>query len=226
MNNTDSSQTNSEENMPINAYTQLWKKHGEEDIAYQRQAQVTWWTLLGGIAVAALLTQFEALLEAIKNGQWYYLLFFFSTCFIIVNSWIQTVWGALVLYWPIGVLTSIFLFMEGLCESLAALNITRPVLWTASIACVILFAVLIQLVFMKQEAWIALPKDAIKRAIMGIWVYTILFVVTLGASIYLYVFPSLLAEQIWAVIALIFSILALYWQHLGMKEEKKRMHIA
>jgi hypothetical protein len=32
--------------------------------------------------------------------------------------------------------------------------------------------------------------------------------------------------MIFGVIALLLSVLALYWQHLGMQEEKKRMHIA
>jgi hypothetical protein len=206
--------------------TSLWTQRGEEDIAYQRQAQVTWWTLLGGIAVAALLTQFEALLAAIKNGQWYYLLYFFATCLVIINAWIQTVWGALVLYWPISVLTSIFLFMQGLCESLAALNITRPILWTISIAGVLLFAVLMQLTFMKLDAWVTLPKTAIKKALVGIWVYSMIFVIAVGVSITLYFFPSQQTELIWGVIACVIACFALYWQHLGMKEEKKRMRIA
>jgi hypothetical protein len=25
----------------------LWKKRSEDDVAYQRQAQLTWWTLMG-----------------------------------------------------------------------------------------------------------------------------------------------------------------------------------
>jgi protein-S-isoprenylcysteine O-methyltransferase Ste14 len=83
-----------------------------------------------------------------------------------------------------------------------------------------------QLTFMRQEGWIALPKAAIKRVIVGIWIYGILILVTLGISVYLFIFPSRWAEMIFGVIALLLSVLALYWQHLGMQEEKKRMHIA
>lgn len=211
---------------PQNLPSRLWTRRGEDDVAYQRQAQVTWWTMLGGIAVGVLLTQFESLLEAVKNGQWYYLLYFLATCFVIINAWAQTAWGALVLYWPISVPTSIFIFMGGLSQSLAALNITRPAWWTASIAIVILSALLIQLTFMRQEGWVAMPKAAIKRVIVGIWIYGILILITLGISIYLFIFPTPRAELTWAVVALLLSILALYWQHLGMKEEKNRMHIA
>jgi len=210
------------ESPPIN----LWTRRGEDDVAYQRQAQVTWWTLLGGIAVGALLTQFESLLAAMKGGQWYYLLYFLATCFVIINGWAQTAWGALVLYWPISVPTSLIIFLGGLSQSLAALNITRPALWTACVAGVLLSVVLMQLTFMRQKGWIAMPKDAIKRVIVGIWIYIILIFILLGASVYLFLIPSLWAELTWGVIVLLFSFFALYWQHLGMQEEKKRMHIA
>jgi len=211
---------------PESLPSKLWTRRGDDDVAYQRQAQVTWWTLLGGIAVGALLTQFESLLVAVRNGHWYYLLYFLATCFVIINAWAQVAWGALVLYWPISVPTSIFVFMGGLSESLAALNITRPALWTVSVACVILFAVFIQLIFMRQEGWITMPKAAIKRAIISIWVYAFLFLITLGASIYLFLFPTHWVELTWGVLVLLLSLFALYWQHLGIKEEKKRMHIA
>ena len=211
---------------PESPPNKLWTKRGDEDVAYQRQAQVTWWTLLGGIAVGALLTQFEALLTAVKGGQWYYLLYFLATCFVIITAWAQTAWGALVLYWPISVPTSLIIFLGGLSQSLAALNITRPALWTTCIVGVLLSAVLMQLTFMRQEGWIALPKAAIKRVIFGIWIYVILILVTLGISLYLFIFPSRWAELTFGVVALVLSIFALYWQHLGMQEEKKRMHIA
>jgi len=204
----------------------LWTRRGDDDVAYQRQAQVTWWTMLGGIAVGALLTQFEALLAAMKGVQWYYLLYFLATCFVIINAWAQTAWGALILYWPITVPSSIIIFFGGLSQSLAALTITRPALWTASISIVLLSAVLMQVTFMKRQAWIAMPKTAIERAKAGIWIYVILIFIALGVSVYLYFSPSHWAEMTWGLIALLLSVSALYWQHLGMKEEKKRMHIA
>jgi len=71
-----------------------------------------------------------------------------------------------------------------------------------------------------------MPKAAINRAIISIWVYAFLFLITLGASIYLFFFPIRWAELTWGVIVLLLSLFALYWQHLGIKEEKKRMHIA
>jgi len=101
---------------PESLPSELWTRRGYDDVAFQRQAQVTWWTLLGGIAVGALLTQFESLLVAVRNGHWYYLLYFLATCFVIINAWAQVAWGALALYWPISVPTSIFVFMGGLSE--------------------------------------------------------------------------------------------------------------
>lgn len=46
----------------------LWGTHGVEDVYYQRDAQVTFWTVLGGIAVAALLTQITNLIEGFRGA--------------------------------------------------------------------------------------------------------------------------------------------------------------
>ncbi len=58
----------------------MWQRHNADDVAYQRQAQVTWWALMGGIALGALLTQFDQLLAETQMGNWYYFLYFIATC--------------------------------------------------------------------------------------------------------------------------------------------------
>jgi hypothetical protein len=203
-----------------------WAKRGEEDINYQRQAQLAWWTLLGGIAVAALLTQAEILWVSVQSGHWYYIFYFFATCFVIVNAWVQTSWGALVLRWPITVPTSIMIFFGCLALSIAALNITRPWIWYASITLVLIFSQLMQYTFKNKQAWVALPQEAIRRAKVGIIMYWFFVFVTFGSCIFLLLIKKTWIEIAWSVLALVLSSLALYWQHAGMQEEKKRMGIA
>jgi len=100
----------------------LWAARGVEDVYFQREAQVTWWSVLGGIAVAALLTELDTLLFAFNMGKWYFSLYFLATCLVIINSWVQTVWGSLVLKWPISISTSISGFFQGILLSVAALR--------------------------------------------------------------------------------------------------------
>ncbi len=55
-----------------------WRIHGEEDVTFQRQAQVTWWSVLGGVAVAALLTQLEPMIAAVREWKMVFLIIFHS----------------------------------------------------------------------------------------------------------------------------------------------------
>ena len=205
--------------------THLWNERGVEDVSYQRQAQVTWWTILGGICVGALLTQLPTLITAINNGNWFYSLYFLATCLIVINSWVQTAWGSLVLKWPITIPTSIFLFFQGFSMSLAALNITDSNNWYIAISVVIFFAIINQVFFMKSEGWSSFPKKVVHRAKNGILVYIFIFVMTLIASIHLTITDTTNVQIIWGMIGLVTACLALFWQHLGMTEERKLMGI-
>ncbi|MFH2038216.1 MAG: hypothetical protein ABIJ65_02150 [Chloroflexota bacterium] len=59
------------------------KYSGVEDVYFQRESLVIFWTVLGGIAAGALLTQLGPL-EEILAYRWY--LLFFSSFLTVVNS--------------------------------------------------------------------------------------------------------------------------------------------
>jgi hypothetical protein len=204
----------------------LWLKRSKDDVAYQRQAQVTWWTLMGGIALGALLTQLDPLQNEARAGNWYYLLYFFATCFIIVNSWVQTAWGALILRWPLSIGSSLILFFSNLSLSIAALSITHPTRWYGSIASMLVFTVLMQDHFKKQQSWVTLTATAIQRVRTGVFIYLGLLCVVLTMTIILMIFPIRLLEILSGIFAVALSVLALYWQHIGMQVEKREVHIA
>lgn len=210
---------------PHQSIDNLWSKRSEDDVAYQRQAQVTWWTLMGGIALAALLTQLDQLLSETRAGNWYYLLYFFATCFVIVNSWVQTAWGALVLRWPISVMSSLILFFGNLSLSIAALSVTNPSQWYGSISGVILFSVLMQFHFTQQHGRITLPPRAVQRARSNIFVYIVLMLFCLAMMVVLFLFSTQFIEFLFGIAAVILSSLALLWQHICMQEEKKALHL-
>ena len=46
----------------------LWTTHGVEDVYLQREAVVNFWTVLGGLAMAALLTQLSPLLHELQES--------------------------------------------------------------------------------------------------------------------------------------------------------------
>lgn len=203
----------------------LWASHGLEDVYFQREAQVTWWTVLGGIAVAALLTELEEVFLSVNSERWYVLLYFAATLLVIVNSWVQTAWGSLVLKWPISIPTSLFLFFQGIAMSVAGLNVSKPSLWFGAIFFIMVTAILNQVSFSKSRAWVALPKEMVARAKIGILIYMLISLLTLGITIFLAFKPDVVFEIIFGFLALILSIMALIWQHIGMTEEKRRMQI-
>ena len=47
-----------------------WISRGVDSVYYQRETQVAWWTILGGIAVAALLTEVDSVFLAVRNQRW------------------------------------------------------------------------------------------------------------------------------------------------------------
>ncbi len=209
-----------------NRSEKLWATRGVEDVFFQREAQVTWWSVLGGIAVAALLTKLDTLLLAFKLGERYLALYFLATCLVIINSWVQTAWGSLVLKWPISISTSISIFFQGLLMSIAALSITNPAIWYAAMTGVILTHLFNQLVFSKSHGWMAFPTEMIDQARANNWIYSILAVIGVSSSIYLALQPSVNAEIGFGIAAVLISIFALVKEHSSMNEEKRRMRIA
>ena len=79
----------------LDADLRLWSIHREESVFFQREAQVNFWTVLGGLAVAALLTQLSPLLVEIKADRWYLFLYAISSILILGLSWVQTAWGVI-----------------------------------------------------------------------------------------------------------------------------------
>jgi hypothetical protein len=204
----------------------LWLRRGAEDVAFQREAQVTWWSVLGGIAVAALLTEMDSLPLAFRSGSWYVALYFLSTCLVIVNSWVQTAWGSLILKWPLSLSTSTSLFFLGISLSVAGLNITRPAVWYAAMSVVLLTGLYNQLVFSKNHAWVALSADLLRKVNSSAWMYVGMTVFGIASSIYLTLRPSRGAEMGWGIVAFMITVLTLIRQHFDMTEEKRRMGIA
>ena len=47
-----------------------WVSRGVDSVYFQRETQVAWWTILGGIAVAALLTEVDSVIMAVKDQRW------------------------------------------------------------------------------------------------------------------------------------------------------------
>ncbi len=204
---------------------QLWKRRGAEDVYFQREAQVNFWTVLGGLAMAALLTQLSPLLDELRQGRWYLVLYLVASILVIASSWVQTSWGSLVLKWPISIFTTVTTLFGMLVQSIQCLLVTYPPGWLAACAGIIFFALVVQVYFAKSGAWLVFSPASIKRFKFTNWIYLFVMLIFLAGAFQLFRYPSQTGEMVWGFVALFFSVAALYMQNRGMQEEKKELGI-
>jgi uncharacterized membrane protein len=210
---------------PEDAGLRLWTTHREESVYFQREAQVNFWTVLGGLAMAALLTQLSPLLEQLRQGRWYLALYLVASILVIASSWVQTSWGSLVLKWPISIISTVIVLFEMLAQSIQCLLVTYPSGWLAACSGIIFFALVVQVYFAKSGAWQAFSPASIKRFRFTNWIYLSIMLICLAGAFQLFRYPSQPAEMVWGFVVLSFSVAALYMQNRGMQEEKKELGI-
>ncbi len=203
----------------------LWKDHGIEDVNFQRAAQVNFWTVLGGLAMAALLTQLSPLLQEIQKSRWYLLLYLVASILILANSWVQTSWGSLVLKWSISIVTTVIGLFQMLFHSIQCLLVTNPSGWLAASSGIILFSLFSQYYFEKSGGWKVFSPAYIKRFKFNNGVYWFLMFLCLAGAFQLYRYPSRIAEMVWGFVVFFLSIMALYMQYKGMQQEKRELGI-
>ena len=203
----------------------IWVKRGVDSVYFQRESQVAWWTILGGIAVAALLTEAENVFAAAMNQRWQLILFFSASALLIVNAWVQMAWTSLILKLPISMPTTLLYFVQGFLLSLISLQVTNPPIWAALGTILIIWVILTQLYFKRIGAWVGFPESIKTRVMFGVRVYSLFIIMGIGGFINLYWYPSREAETVWGIIALLNSIAALVMQHFGMKAEKQALGI-
>lgn len=208
-----------------NSELQLWATHREESVYFQREAQVNFWTVLGGLAMAAMLTQLSPLLEQLKQGRWYLVLYLVASVFVIANSWVQTSWGSLVLKWPISIFTTVTTLFGMLAQSIQCLLITNPSGWLAAAGGIIFFSLLVQIYFAKSGAWQVFPNKSIKRFKLINSAYLFIMLMCTAGALQLTFYPSRISEMIWGFVVFSFSLIALYMQHKGMQAEKRELGI-
>jgi hypothetical protein len=203
----------------------LWRTHREDSVFFQREAQVNFWTVLGGLAMAALLTQLGPLLVELGKSRWHLVLFMLTSILVIATSWVQTSWGSLVMKWPISIISTVLNIFGMLAQSIQCLLITNPAGWMAATSAILFFALALQWYFRLSGAWSVFTDGMIARIKIINLVYLFLVFLCLGGALQLYLFPSHLAEIIWGFVVFIFAILALIMQHKSMQVEKKELGI-
>jgi len=202
-----------------------WLVRGIEDVYYQREVQVTWWTVLGAIAVGALVTQLSAVLAQARAGRWSLVLYFLATALIIANSWLQTAWAPLVVRQPLSVPWALLGFLSDFVLCITSLQVTNPPGWILAVSLLVAEAVPMQLYLAKSGAWAGFTPTHTAKLRGVIRIYAGFAGVTLIGGLLLVRYPGLLHETVWGVVALLGAVAALWLQDQGMKTERAALGI-
>ena len=203
----------------------LWTRHGIEDVYFQREAQVNFWTVLGGIAVAALLTRITDLFAEIQMGRWHLLLYALTAILLIAASWVQNLWGSIILKMQVHYLYVLLWLMNMVSLSVMCLQVTNPSVFFAACGAVILFTLCFQLYLMKSGAWAIFTAERIKAIKATLWIYLLFMSLCFAAAATLFAYPSVIAEIGWGIFALLASTAAVVMHHFSMKQERKEIGI-
>ncbi len=203
----------------------LWRHHGIEDVFFQREAQVNFWTILGGIAVGALLTQLSQLVVRVKEGQWYLLLYAFTVLLLVVASWVQNLWGSLIFRIQVQYPYILLWMLNMVSLSVMALEVTVPVIFFIACSAFLLFTLLFQLYLVRTGAWSIFSGDRIRAIRTTLFIYLAILFISLGAVAHLAWRPSFAAEAGWGAFAFLVSAAAIVMHHFSMNQERKELGI-
>lgn len=203
----------------------LWKRRGIDDVYFQRETVVTFMSILGGVAVGALLTQFIPMVEQVRDSRWHLILYFAASISIMLNSWVQTAWATLIVKSQISFSNLIPQFLYTFFTSVMCLLLTIPSGWFAAVGTLMAFSMLGSFVAMKSDLWDSYSPQRVKEIKRGLLFYCIIMVLVFGASVHLNFYPTKTNEFIWGIFAVFSSIAALVLQHKGMEHERRELGI-
>lgn len=203
----------------------LWSVHGLEDVNFQREAQVNFWGVMGGLQAAALLTQLGVLWTQMQAGRWYLGIYFINSILVIVLGWALLSWGALVLKEQLTILNTLLMFIGNFAVAVQCLMLTNPAGWLAATSAAAFSQWMQQIYFQKTGGWEAFSPENIRQLKTNLWIYLLWPLITLAGAIHLFLKPSIVAEMIWAVVTLLLLIEALFRQHRGMQRERRELMI-
>jgi len=201
-----------------------WAEATRRDgIAHQRDAQLTWWSILQGIAMG----EFVVLLPVIFTNAWqskeyYVFAFVVATFLFLVNIWIQMAWAIIVLQWPLRSTHVILTTILGIVSVFLVRTMTVPLQWLATAMVLGCTAIGVYVYNWKREAYTWDDEEARWRPIVEIIVYLI---VTIVLALWIYFRPSTISYSVSGLVAIFISIIALRSQSRRMKTEKEKVGI-
>ena len=203
----------------------LWSFHGMEDVYFQRGSTVNFWTVMGGLQTAALLTQTGIIWEQIQAGRWYLSLYLLDSLLIIALIWALSSWESLILKWTISIPTILTQFLGNFALAITCLLITNPAGWSLGLTIAAACNWLHQILLSRLGAWEIFSPKMLKLRKASLWAFGLWPLFALAGAIHMYLVTSVLVQTIWGMLGLAIIIEALFRQHRVIERERKELGI-
>jgi len=194
-----------------------------DDAGWHRLAHLMWWSVLRGLAVAALLSQADAVLDALGTPRWYLALYFVATAMDIGTSWVMVAWHALLLRWPLSIPTEMLEFASNLALCLAALNVTRPPRWMGAMTLSVAALLLLRRRLLRAGAWATFSPAMLARVAEGQRIYVVVLVLSALGAMHLASRPAWDWQVRWGIVVLAGALTTLWWQHKDTERQRREL---
>jgi hypothetical protein len=196
---------------------------GTSGVDYQRSAQITWWSILQGIAVGALVLNLPSVLNTVsQSGKWFLLIYLVISFLIVVNVWVQMAWAILILRWQISIIHTVLILLLGFAVSTVCVFVESPKFWFPSVGALVLSAIAVYIYNIRERAYVGLSTERVYRII---WIYGAFLLLCVIASIHIWNTLTDFAQIFWGVVFLALAIVALLIQDKQMKHERSVRNI-
>jgi hypothetical protein len=196
---------------------------GESGIAYQRSAQITWWSILQGAAVAELVRQIPNIVDEITtSSHWYLLIYLLTSFMIVVNAWVQMAWAILISRWEINVLHTALILILGVSVSVTCTFVDQPQYWYPSAALLILSAISVYVYNLNNKTQLGLSEKRVKKIILK---YVGFFILSVSASAHILISRKRFPHIVWGFVFLLATVWSLMMQCKQMKYERSQRHV-
>lgn len=195
----------------------------EAAVDYQRSAQITWWSILQGIAVGAFVSKVPNVLNLIfQNGQWYLLVYTITTFLIIVLVWVQMAWAILIARWQISLSHTSLILLFGISVSLLCFQIDNPLYWFIATIFFVLCGIGVYVYNFCNKTFLGLDHKRNLRIAGG---YVFFLFLSVIAVLRIYFYGRAATFSFWGIMVLICTMVSLAIQQRQMHYERKTRKI-
>lgn len=200
-----------------------WLKATRQNgVAHQRDAQLTWWSILQGIAMGEFIARIPTVWEKAWTSHHFYLIaFMFATFILLINVWVQMAWAIIILRWPLTTTHAILTTLLGIASTLLVNEMEQPFQWFIATGILAVTGIGIYTYNLTRKAYVGFMKGKYGwRPILETFIYLVIIMVLAS---WVYISHSPISYNISGILSVIIALISLHNQSVRMKYERQKL---